>query len=173
MKKLMMTGLFTAACAAAGAAHAGNVKTLCQVEIPSEEAKSPARRPKMVGFVKRVDGNVSVLRPKADGFDEIKAEIGMDIFDSDAIVTGGDGGFDVIFTDNSTISGVSDTCIEISDYAYDPGARSGEFRLRLGRGVVTISAGDVAKSGKDRMSVKIRNDTNLAVTGTRIVARAG
>ena len=44
--------------------------------------------------------------------------------------------------------------------------------MRLGRGVVTVTAGDVARIKGDTMSVRVRNDTNLAVTGTRLVVRA-
>lgn len=125
-----------------------------------------------MGFMKRVEGQVKVLRPKPAGFDELDAVVGMDLYGADAVVTGSNGGFDVIFTDNSTVSGVADTCVEISSYVYKAAERTGDFRLRLGRGVVSIDAGEVAKSGPGRMSVKVRDDTNLAVTGTRIVIRA-
>ncbi|QIE54833.1 hypothetical protein G5B40_04860 [Pikeienuella piscinae] len=151
---------------------AQNVKSLCQVEIPAEDAAAASRRAETVGFVKRVEGQVKVLRPKSGGFDELDAEVGMDLYAADAVATGANGGFDAIFTDNTTISGVADTCVEISTYVYKAAERTGEFRMRLGRGVVSVAAGEVAKSGADRMSVKIRNDTNLAVTGTRIVIRA-
>jgi hypothetical protein len=96
----------------------------------------------------------------------------MDLYAFDAVVTGSNGGFDAIFTDNSTVSGVADTCLEISKYVYKPAEKKGEFRMRLGRGVVSVAAGSVAKIPGDSMSVKVRNDTNLAVTGTRIVIRA-
>lgn len=154
------------------AAIASTTRTLCQVEVPAEEAATPARRPETVGFMKRVDGQVRVLRLGQDGVEEIAAEVGMDLYALDAVVTGSNGGFDAIFTDNSTLSGVADTCIEISNYAYRPAQNKGDFRLRLGRGVVSVTAGEVAKIKGDTMSVKIRNDTNLAVTGTRIVVRA-
>ena len=96
----------------------------------------------------------------------------MNLFAQDAVVTGGNGGFDAIFTDNSTVSGVADTCVEISQYVFKPEQSKGEFRMRLGRGVVSVAAGRVAKFKGDTMSVKVRNDTNLAVTGTRLVIRA-
>lgn len=153
-------------------AEAGMVRTLCQVEVDEAEITPPAARPETVGFMKRVDGVVRVLRRTPEGVQEIEAEIGMDLYAQDAVTTGANGGFDAIFTDNSTLSGVADTCIEISAYAYRPAENTGNFRLRLGRGVVSVSAGEVAKIKGDTMSVKIRNDTNLAVTGTRIVIRA-
>lgn len=147
-------------------------RSLCQVEL-KEAPAAPARRAETVGFLKRVEGLVRVLRPKpAGGFDEIPAEGGMDLFATDAVATGADGAFDAIFTDNSTLTGVADTCVEISAYRYDAAAKAGEFRLRLGRGVVSVAAGEVAKSGPGRMNVTIRDDANLAVTGTRIVVRA-
>ena len=104
--------------------------------------------------------------------DLFAAEVGMDLYAQDAVVTGSNGGFDAIFTDNSTVSGVADTCVEISEYAFKPEQNEGSFRMRLGRGVVSVAAGRVAKLKGDTMSVKVRNDTNLAVTGTRIVIRA-
>lgn len=146
--------------------------SLCKVEISADEVAKPSRRPETVGFIKRVDGQVAVLRPTADGVEEMKGEVGMDLYAFDAVVTGSNGGFDAIFTDNSTVSGVADTCIEISKYFYKPAEKTGEFRMRLGRGVVSVAAGSVAKIKGDTMSVKVRNDTNLAVTGTRIVIRA-
>ncbi len=157
---------------AASGAAAEPVKSLCQVEL-KEAPEAPARRAETVAFMKRVEGQVRVLRPKASGgFDEMKAEIGMELRASDAVATGGNGAFDAIFTDNSTLTGVADTCVEISTYLYDAAAKTGEFRMRLGRGVVSVAAGEVAKSAPGRMSVMIRDDANLAVTGTRIVIRA-
>lgn len=161
-----------AATPAYAAGDDGMVKSLCKVEISADEVATPSRRPETVGFIKRVDGQVAVLRPTRDGVDELKGEVGMDLHAYDAVVTGSNGGFDAIFTDNSTVSGVADTCIEISKYVYKPAQKKGEFRMRLGRGVVSVAAGSVAKIKGDTMSVKVRNDTNLAVTGTRIVIRA-
>ncbi|MEX2520593.1 MAG: hypothetical protein WD969_14820 [Paracoccaceae bacterium] len=172
MKRMMVSVAAILAASAPAMAASDTVKTLCQIEIPRDEAEAPTRRAETVGFMKRVEGQVKVLRPKAAGFDELDAEVGMDLFAADAVATGANGGFDAIFTDNSTISGVADTCVEISHYVFKAAEKTGEFRMRLGRGVVSVAAGDVAKSGADRMSVKIRNDTNLAVTGTRIVIRA-
>lgn len=148
------------------------VMSLCQVQISKDDVAAPQRRAETVGFMKRVDGQVKVLRPTPAGFDELDASVGMDLFALDAVVTGANGGFDAIFTDNSTVSGVADTCVEISSYVYQPAQKTGDFRMRLGRGVVSVAAGEVAKIKGDTMSVKIRNDTNLAVTGTRIVIRA-
>ena len=146
--------------------------SLCKIEVDEAEIAAPDGRAETIGFMKRVDGQVRVLRATDDGVDELKAEVGMDLFAQDAVVTGANGGFDVIFTDNSTVSGVADTCVEISSYFYKPAENKGDFRMRLGRGVVSIAAGRVAKIKGDTMSVKIRNDTNLAVTGTRLVIRA-
>lgn len=170
--KLLLAAAMAALVAAPAAASTETVKTLCQVEIPADEAVAPARRAETVGFMKRVEGQVKVLRPKPGGFEELDAEVGMDLFAADAVATGANGAFDAIFTDNSTLTGVADTCVEISTYVYRAAEKTGEFRMRLGRGVVSVAAGDVAKSGPARMSVMIRNDTNLAVTGTRIVIRA-
>lgn len=151
------------------------VKTLCQVEISAEEAqagRAGGGRSETVGFLKRVDGQVKIFRGAPGAAEELDAEVGMDLYGRDAVVTGPNGGFDAIFTDNSTVSGVADTCFEISDYFYKPADEASAFRMRLGRGVVSISAGEVAKIRDDAMTIKIRNDTNLAVTGTRIVIRA-
>lgn len=161
-----------AATPASAAATDETVKSLCKVDIAADEVAKPSRRPKTVGFIKRVDGQVAVFRPTLDGVDELTGEVGMDLYAYDALVTGSNGGFDAIFSDNSTVSGVADTCIEISKYIYEPAKKKGEFRMRLGRGVVSVAAGSVAKIKGDTMSVKVRNDTNLAVTGTRIVIRA-
>ena len=171
MRTLIAATLLAAATLPA-AASTETKRSLCQIEVPADDAAAPARRGETVGFIKRVEGQVKVLRPKTGGFDELDAEIGMDLFAADALATGANGAFDAIFTDNSTLSGVADTCVEISTYVYRAAEKTGEFRMRLGRGVVSVAAGDVAKSGADRMSVRIRNDTNLAVTGTRIVIRA-
>jgi hypothetical protein len=164
---LLAAGIITT-----GPATAMTVKTLCQIEIDETDAPDLTRRPDTVGFVKKVDGKVSVFRPKPGGFDELDAEVGMDLLAFDAVVTGADAGLDAIFTDNSLLSVVSDTCVEISEYRYKPNKKEGSFQMRLGRGVVSVEAGEVAKLKGDTMSIKVRNDTNLAVTGTRIVIRA-
>lgn len=182
MKTYLLSGALTGALAgalfAAGlgtpatASTETTAKSLCQIDVSADEAPKPNRRPETVGFMKRVDGKVAVLRPTNAGVEEIPAEVGMDLYAEDAVVTGSNGGFDAIFTDNSTVSGVADTCVEISKYVFQPEQGKGEFRMRLGRGVVSVAAGRVAKLRGDTMSVKVRNDTNLAVTGTRIVIRA-
>ncbi|MEO1612201.1 MAG: hypothetical protein AAFU55_07590, partial [Pseudomonadota bacterium] len=164
MKKTVFAAASAAAFAAVGAAGGAfastgeTAKSLCQVEVDASEVPDVERRPETVGFMKRIDGQVSVLRRTNDGVDEVKGEIGMDLFAHDAVVTGPNGGFDAIFTDNSTVSGVADTCVEISQYVYKPEASEGEFRMRLGRGVVSVAAGRVAKMRGDAMSVKVRND---------------
>ncbi|MEM7546116.1 MAG: hypothetical protein AAF367_11320 [Pseudomonadota bacterium] len=173
IRTLMIAAAATAGFAGGAVASTDDkVMSLCQVEIDKDDAVRFDRRAETVGFMKRTEGQVKVLRPTADGFDELEAEVGMDLFAQDAVVTGSNGGFDAIFTDNSTVSGVADTCLEISSYIYKPAQKTGDFRMRLGRGVVSVAAGEVAKITGDTMSVKIRNDTNLAVTGTRIVIRA-
>ena len=150
-----------------------DVLTPCKVKVAKADLGKPSRLPETVAFLKRVDGDVRVLRPqRSGGIDEIDGVVGMDLFAFDAVVSGGNGGFDAIFTDNSIVSGVADTCIEISKYTYQPERKKGEFRMRLARGVVSVAAGDVAKLKGDTMSVRVRNDTNLAVTGTRLVVRA-
>jgi len=171
---LLMTALIASAGFAAGASASSEkmAMSLCKVEIDEADAPVFQRRAETVGFMKRIEGQVKILRPAVDGFDELDAVVGMDLLAQDAVVTGSNGGFDAIFTDNSTVSGVADTCIEISSYVYKPAQQAGDFRMRLGRGVVSVAAGEVAKIKGDTMSVKIRNDTNLAVTGTRIVIRA-
>ena len=156
----------------AQAATEETAMSLCQIEIGVDEVPQLDRRPEAVGFMKRADGKVSVLRRNAKDVEELPAEIGMDLYAQDAVITGPNAGFDAIFTDNTTVSGVADTCVEISKYYFKPDQGAGEFRMRLGRGVVSVAAGRVAKLRGDTMSVKVRNDTNLAVTGTRIVIRA-
>lgn len=147
--------------------------SLCQIEIDEADLPKPTSRPETVGFMKRIEGQVNILRLNRRGdVEEVEGEVGMDLFAQDAVVTGPDGGFDAIFTDSTTVSGVADTCIEISNYLFKPEADQGEFRMRLGRGVVSVAAGDIAKIKGDTMSVKVRNDTNLAVTGTVLVVRA-
>lgn len=146
--------------------------TLCGVEAPADEVPAPGARTETVGFVKRAEGSVFVLRAARATVRELAAEVGMDLRAHDAVRSGPDGAFDIIFTDNTTVSGVSDSCLEISEYVYGEADANSEMRLRLGRGVISISAGEIARIRDDAMSVKVRDDTNLAVTGTRIVVRA-
>ncbi|MEM7270599.1 MAG: hypothetical protein AAF401_15275 [Pseudomonadota bacterium] len=152
----------------------GTVKTACQVEVDADAFEAAKAQTEVVAFMKRVEGPVSILRPDGDGFEEIQAFRGMDLFAQDAVISGAgvDTGFDLIFTDATTISGVANTCMEISKYLYKPQQKKGEMRVRLGRGVIALNAGKVAKLGGDTMSVRVRNDTNLAVTGTRLIVRA-
>lgn len=159
------------------AAAQDRVRTQCQVEVDRTSIGDYDPRPKTVGFMKRVDGPVGVIRRIGDNeytTPPKPAVEGMDLFAQDAIVTGAgaETGFEVIFTDNTVVSGNGDTCVEISKYIDDPAKKSSEFRLRLGKGLVSINAGDIAKIRGDTMSVKVRDDTNLAVTGTVLVVRA-
>ena len=75
-----------AATPAYAAGDDGMVKSLCKVEISADEVATPSRRPETVGFIKRVDGQVAVLRPTRDGVDELKGEVGMDLHAYDAEV---------------------------------------------------------------------------------------
>lgn len=122
LKTALAAAGFGALCVAAPAVASteeSKVLSLCEVEVDADEIGKPQRRTETVGFMKRVDGQVAVIRPTLDGVEEIKGEVGMDLFALDAVVTGSNDGFDDIFTDNSTVSGIADTCIEISKYAYN------------------------------------------------------
>lgn len=123
-----------------------------------------------IGFLKRVEGQVFVHREGEP--DPLPATLAMRLFPLDAIEAGADGGFDILFTDSTSVSGIAGACLHVAQYSYTPGARGGRFELRLERGVIAVGAGDIAKLYSGAMTVAIRRDANLVVEGTRLVIRA-
>ncbi len=126
-----------------------------------------------VGFLKTVDGEVRLLRRSLDGsVQQLVGQVGMGILGSDAIATGANGAFSAVLVDNSKISGVSETCVKIARYVNDRSTEGREHSVRVGRGAISITAGSIDRVEGDTMSVRVRTDTLLAVTGTRLVIRA-
>jgi len=126
------------------------------------------RRPETVGFVKVAEGkNLGVIRPNRDGsVSVIEPEVGMDIYAHDTVCSHNmDGKVDIIFTDNSVAELAGESQLNVNDMVYKKPEQASDFQMRLGRGVVSVPAGEVAKIKGDTMSVKVRNDTNHVVVG--------
>jgi hypothetical protein len=110
--------------AAAGAQHAGEIKT--------------------------VSGTAAVER----GGERIAAKPGMAVRQSDVLVTGADGALGVTMSDNTLLSIGPGTTLAIERYAFDSTTHRGQFESSLRKGTLAVISGKMVKQSPEAMRVR-------------------
>ena len=129
-------------------------------------APLPAAAAERIGQIKVASGDVRILR----GAQQITAEPGVAIFQSDVIETGPNSAVGMTFTDNSRISLGPDSRLSMEAYVYRRPGRRDSFDARLERGSLTAASGRIAKSRPLAMRV-LTPTTVLGVKGTTFAVR--
>jgi len=112
-----------------------------------------------VGQVKTAKGTVHVER---DG-KSLPASVGMQIRQSDALVTGADGSVGVTFSDNSLLSTGPNSILVVDRYSFDSTTHAGRFDASLKKGTLAVVSGKMVKQSPDAMKVR----TPAAIMGVR------
>jgi hypothetical protein len=119
-----IAGLLFMFAAAAGAQHAGEIKT--------------------------VSGTATVER----GSERLAAKAGMAVRQSDVLVTGADGALGVTMSDNTLLSIGPGTTLAIERYAFDSTTHRGQFESSLRKGTLAVISGKMVKQSPDAMRVR-------------------
>lgn len=119
-----------------------------------------------VGQIKTVRGAVHVER---DG-QRLAASPGMNVRQSDTLVTGADGAVGVTFLDNSLLSAGPGSVLEIERYSFDSTTHAGKFDASLKKGSLAVVSGKMVKQSPDAMRVRTPSSI-MGVRGTEFAVR--
>lgn len=119
-----------------------------------------------VGQIKTMRGAVHVER---DG-QRLAASPGMNVRQSDTLVTGADGAVGVTFLDNSLLSAGPGSVLEIERYSFDSTTHVGKFDASLKKGSLAIVSGKMVKQSPDAMRVRTPSSI-MGVRGTEFAVR--
>ena len=118
-----------------------------------------AQTPVAAGRVKIASGNAFIIRQNA----EIPATVGLAIFESDSLRTGGDGRIGVTMKDDTRVSIGPRSEVRLDRFAYAPADGRLGFAMRVVRGVAAYVSGRIAKLAPDA----VRLETPAAIVGVR------
>lgn len=121
-----------------------------------------------VGQIKNVSGTVHIER----GTLRAVATPGMNLRQSDTVVTGADGAVGVTFLDNSLVSLGPDSVMVIDQYVFDSTTHAGKFDANLKKGTLAVVSGKMVKQSPDAMRVRTPSSI-MGVRGTEFVVRVG
>lgn len=121
-----------------------------------------------VGEIKTVSGTVHVEREGK----QLAAIPGMNVRQSDRLVTGADGAVGVTFLDNSLLSAGPSTELAIDRYSFDTTTHAGHFDASLQKGTLAVVSGKIVKQSPGAMRVRTPASV-MGVRGTEFVVRVG
>jgi hypothetical protein len=119
-----------------------------------------------VGEVKTVSGAAFVER---DGARQ-PAKVGLQVRQSDKIVTGADGSVGVTFLDNTLVSAGPNSTLVIDTYRFDSTTHAGKFDASLQRGSLAVISGKMVKQSPEAMRIRTPSSV-LGVRGTEFVVK--
>jgi hypothetical protein len=120
------------------------------------------------GQIKTVRGSAHVER---DG-QRLPASAGMNVRQSDTLVTGADGALGVTFLDNSLLSLGPDSTLAIERYSFDSTTHAGRFDASLKKGTLAVVSGKIVKQSPEAMRVRTPSSI-MGVRGTEFVVQVG
>jgi hypothetical protein len=119
-----------------------------------------------IGQIKTVRGTVHVER---DG-QRLAATPGMNLRQSDTLVTGADGAVGVTFLDNSRLSAGPGSVLEIERYNFNSTTHAGQFDASLKKGSLAVVSGKMVKQTPGSMRVRTPSSV-MGVRGTEFTVR--
>ncbi len=121
-----------------------------------------------VGEIKTVRGAVHIER----GGTLLAASPGMNVRQSDVLVTGADGAVGVTFLDNSLLSLGPGSRLGIDHYSFDSTTHAGRFDSSLSKGTLAVVSGKMVKQSPDAMRVRTPTGV-MGVRGTEFAVQVG
>jgi hypothetical protein len=112
-----------------------------------------------VGQIKSVRGTVHVEREGQ----RLAAAPGMQVRQSDTLVTGADGAVGVTFLDNSLLSAGPGSVLAIDRFSFNTTTHAGQFDASLRQGTLAVVSGKIVKQSPGAMRVR----TPASVMGVR------
>lgn len=144
-----------------------NSRTLLAAAVLALISLVASAAPPPAGMLKRVEGEVKVLR----GDQQITGVIGLPVFPADTIVTGRDGAAGITFDDNTLMSLGPSARFVIDRFQFNSTTHEGRFESTLKRGRLAVVSGKIAKHEQDAMKVRTPSSV-LGVRGTEFIVEA-
>lgn len=144
-----------------------NSRTLLAAAVLALVSLVASAAPLPAGMLKRVEGEVKVLR----GDQQITGVIGLPVFPADTIVTGRDGAAGITFDDNTLMSLGPSARFVIDRFQFNSTTHEGRFESTLKRGRLAVVSGKIAKHEQDAMKVRTPSSV-LGVRGTEFIVEA-
>ena len=119
-----------------------------------------------VGEIKTASGAAHVER---DG-KRLPAKVGMQVQQSDKLVTGADGAVGITFLDNTLVSAGPNSTLVIDSYRFDSTTHAGKFDASLSRGSLAVISGKMVKHSPEAMRIRTPSSV-LGVRGTEFVVK--
>ncbi len=119
-----------------------------------------------VGFLKSVSGNVQIKR--GDSF--VEAHPGVQLMNTDLLVTRGKGYAGVIFTDGTTLTIGPDTEFNIKNYTFEPDNETYDFSMYLKKGSAVYNSGKIGKLSPESVKLSTPRAT-VGIRGTRFILK--
>lgn len=119
-----------------------------------------------VGEIKTASGAAHVER---DG-KRLPARVGMQVQQSDKLVTGADGAVGITFLDNTLVSAGPNSTLVIDSYRFDSTTHAGKFDASLSRGSLAVISGKMVKQSPEAMRIRTPSSV-LGVRGTEFVVK--
>lgn len=120
-----------------------------------------------VALVKVVRGDVRLLR---NGQPQ-PASVGLELQQSDRVLTGPNGSAGLTFRDGSLLSVGPSSELNVDRFRFNPTTHDGEFETTLSKGKLAVVSGKIAKHRLDAMKVRTPS-TTLGVRGTEFLVEA-
>jgi hypothetical protein len=119
-----------------------------------------------VGEIKTASGAAHVER---DG-KRLPVNVGMQVQESDKLVTGADGAVGITFLDNTLVSAGPNSTLVIDRYRFDSTTHAGKFDASLSRGSLAVISGKMVKQSPEAMRIRTPSSV-LGVRGTEFVVK--
>jgi hypothetical protein len=119
-----------------------------------------------VGEVKTSSGTAHLEREGA----RLPVKVGMQVRQSDKLVTGADGAVGITFLDNTLVSAGPNSTLVIDSYRFDTTTHAGKFDASLSRGSLAVISGKMVKQSPDAMRIRTPSSV-LGVRGTEFVVK--
>lgn len=119
-----------------------------------------------VGEIKKVSGSAHIER----GAQKLPATLGMQVQQSDKVVTGADGAVGITFLDNTLVSAGPNSTLVIETYRFDSTTHAGKFDALLQRGSLAVISGKMVKQSPEAMRIRTPSSV-LGVRGTEFVVK--
>ncbi|WP_072680884.1 FecR domain-containing protein [Arcobacter sp. LA11] len=113
------------------------------------------------GFIKKLNGKVSVLRDSK----VIELKIGDKVFEKDIVKTQNKSSIGIIFNDNTLVSLGPNTDFIIEEYIFKPAENKQSFISRLSKGTLTCLTGLMSKLNPEAMKIKAKT-ASIGIRGT-------
>ena len=130
-------------------------------------AALPAAAQNYAGVVKTAKGAASVERAGQ----RMPLTPGIQVHQGDRLVTGTDGYLGVTMRDDTLLTLGPGTTLSLDGYAFDPKTHDGNFLASLGKGMLSVVTGLIAKRSPESFAVRTRIST-MGVRGTEFIVEA-